>query len=406
MSVGTKFYNTIMANPERRERFDSFGVRLDTAQGQSQLKEFSRFMTYLEKGHGQHYRMDASDEEIKTEIKRKQAAIMLGSQKAMSDLKNKARLDAFAGIGNHLQRDLEILDPVNYKIEYQDQSIWREFVNVRVDSKPGATNYRYKMSDFSAKIKQSSEAVSDIPMVNANKAWFYQNLTKFTGGYQITDDEIKAFMHLGETPDMADIEALDEAYTREHYYTVLNGFRDGTTEGLLNNSNFANSVVASSGAAVTWAAKKALATQVGYDAIMSDVTSLVTAQRVATQNRYWTKSTPGKIRVPIAQYMLLATTARSLAAGSDETMLGYLLKNTPGLADIEPWLDLEGAGTGGADLMIGYVPEPRLLEYIITQERMWLPVQMEGEIWKYGSNEKVAGLVVRNSAPHAYRYGI
>jgi hypothetical protein len=385
----------------------------------AKAKEFARYTAYSQMGMAKDYlatvRMDGisvSDQEIvDAHIERKKAenltltSFELKRNQTYDKIAN-TRLDAFGGIGSALQRDLEALDPKTYAIEYQDQSIWRNFVPVRTDiRRPGVTTYRYKMSDFTAKGKESSEGVSDIPMVNANMASFEQPITKYTTGYQITDDEVKAFLEFGETPDPMYLNAVDESYTRFHYNAVLNGLENGT-EGLLNNSNFANAVVATSGAAVTWAAKKALGTQVGLDAIMFDVQDVVTDLRIASQDRYWNDANPGDIKVPIAQYMLLATTARSLAAGSDMTLLSYILMNTPGLRSIQPMLDLEGAGTGSTDLMLAYMPEARMMEYIITQERMWLPVQMQGELWKYGSNEKVAGLVVRNSVPHAYRYGI
>jgi hypothetical protein len=382
------------------------------------VAEFARYTAFSQNDMAKdyiaavNYRADASDQDIvnmhqdRKKAESNQLALFLAKRKDTLDSHREMRLDAFGGLGSALQRDLEALDPKTYAIEYQDQSIWRNFVPVRTDiRRPGVVTYRYKMSDFTAKGKESAEGVSDIPMVNANMASFTQDITKYTTGYQVTDDEVKAFLEFGETPDPMYLNAVDESYTRFHYNAVLNGLENGT-EGLLNNSNFANAVVATSGAAVTWAAKKALATQVGYDAIMFDVQDLVTDLRIASQDRYWNDANPGIIKVPIAQYMLLATTARSLAAGSDATILTYLLMNTPGLKEIQPMLDLTGAGTGATDLMLGYMPEARMMEYIITQERMWIPAQWQGEILKYGSNEKVAGLVVRNSVPHAYRYGI
>lgn len=386
--------------------------------GSKGAREFARYTAFSQNDMAKDYikavsyRADASDEDIvNMHLERKaaesgQLAQFLAKRHDTLDSHKHMRVDAFGGLGSALQRDLEALDPKTYAIEYQDQSIWRNFVPVRTDiRRPGVTTYRYKMSDFTAKGKESAEGVSDIPMVNANMASYTQDITKYVSGYQVTDDEVKAFLEFGETPDPMYLNAVDESFTRFHYNAVLNGLENGT-EGLLNNSNFANAVVATSGGAVTWAAKKALGTQAGYDAIMFDVQDVVSDLRIASQDRYWNDANPGDIKVPITQYMLLATTARSLAAGSDMTMLTYLLMNTPGLRSIQPMLDLTGAGTGGADLMLAYMPEARMMEYIITQERMWLPAQWQGEILKYGANEKVAGLVLRNSVPHAYRYGI
>lgn len=399
-------------NDPNQHLIKRFGLNKNSSQDMARLKEFARFDSYLRNNMGRFYDAKASDEEIFKDHKRaKEIEGTIAKQKRADALNNlnkmASRFDAFTGVGNALERDLEALDPRTYKILYQDQSIWRDFVPVRTDIRgPGIVNYRYKMRDFSAKVKESSEAVSDIPMVNANAAWFEQAITKFSAGYQLTDDEIKAFMMLGESPSEADLMALDEAYTRKHYSAVLTGLENGVT-GLLNNANFDNAAVATiAGPATTWAAKKALGTQVGLDAIYDDIVEMVVSQRTASQENFWTPMKPGTIKLPIAQYMLIATTPRSLTSASDTTILNYVLQNLPGVASIEPMLDLVGAGTGATDLMLGYVNDPEYMEYIITQERMWLPVQIEGEIWKYGSNEKVAGLVVRNSVQGAYRYGI
>lgn len=371
------------------------------------LHDFARDTTFAYNGV-KSFRTNSSDKEIIEEHnkqKQEERILRLNAKKAVDTLAYQGRLNST--IGGILERDLEILDPETYKVLYQDKSGWRDFIPTKQITAPGATTYRYKFSDRTSQVKVTSEAVSSVPMVNANRKFYDMPVLKALIGYEVTLDEMKAYAFAGQPLESELVEDVLEAYDINHYNSVLKGLSEGGTQlttGLLNNANFANDA-----SAATFAASIALGTQAGLDAIYQEFVDFVNAARTDTKNLFWTPQRPGKIGLPLAQYLAISTTFYSFNKTMNLTLKDAILQNVEGIASIEPILDCAGAGIGagaGNDVMVGWIPDKKVMEYIITQGIEWLPMERHIEIMQFPSNMKLVGMALRNATPNRYLHTI
>jgi hypothetical protein len=130
--------------------------------------------------------------------------------------------------------------------------------------------------------------------------------------------------------------------------------------GLVNNSNVTASAVATVSAATTWAAKLALGTQAGIQAIMNDVNTAVLATWAASN--YDVTGMANQILIPPAQFTLIANALVSTAG--TVSILTYILANniakTQGVnLKIFPSRWCSGAGQSATDRMVAYVADKK-----------------------------------------------
>lgn len=113
--------------------------------------------------------------------------------------------------------------------------------------------------------------------------------------------------------------------------------------------------------------------------------------------------------LPTAVYSYLATTPRS-PTFTDDTMLQYILKQSPWLKSIEHWapLDLGGLKQDGSTpgpRIICYERSPEVLQLVIPQEFEQLPPQMLGMSFKIPCHLRLGGVTVRYPKAIAYLDG-
>ncbi len=118
---------------------------------------------------------------------------------------------------------------------------------------------------------------------------------------------------------------------------------------------------------------------------------------------------PNTLVLPTDIYAYLATTPRS-PTFTDDTMLQYILKQSPWLKSIEYWIPLNTAGkmqdttTTGGRIMC-YEKDPENLSLVIPQEFEQLPPQMIGMAFKVPCHMRFGGVTVRFPKSIAYLDG-
>jgi hypothetical protein len=134
------------------------------------------------------------------------------------------------------------------------------------------------------------------------------------------------------------------------------------------------------GAATNWKNKTP-------DEILKDLNNAVSKIKTTTNGL----ELPDTVALPIAQDVLISTTARSPT--SDTTIKEFFLRNNPGIntAQIPR---LAGAGSGATDRMIVYRAQPDALQLAIPQEFEQFPPQIEGMEMSVPCHMRTGGLLV------------
>lgn len=156
--------------------------------------------------------------------------------------------------------------------------------------------------------------------------------------------------------------------------------------GLFTHPNIPTSNVVNPGGGTQWVNKTP-------DQILFDINDAFAEIHENTKMR----ERPTRLLLPVRQWNLIAATPRS--ANSDTTILQYVVRNSPFITSpdqIMPLVELDGAGTGGADIMVAYDPDPDKLEMDIPHELDFLPVQERGLSFLVPGWAKAGGL-------HIYR---
>lgn len=130
----------------------------------------------------------------------------------------------------------------------------------------------------------------------------------------------------------------------------------------------------------TWATKTPLE-------ILKDLNQMITTVDAVTFGREIIDT----IVIPLAQMQLLKTTPFS--AYSDKTIYTFFTENNPGIM-LEAWPALKGAGTSGADLMIGYVRDLDHVRFEIPVAFEQHPEQLDGLEYKVPYHAETAGIIM------------
>ena len=105
------------------------------------------------------------------------------------------------------------------------------------------------------------------------------------------------------------------------------------------------------------------------DEILTDFFGIANSIRVATKYAH----NPDTLLMPEAQYDYIARTR--MGTTETRTILEHFLATQRRITTVEPWDDLDGAGTGGADRMVCYPKDPDVLALIEPNAFEQLPGQ-------------------------------
>lgn len=180
-----------------------------------------------------------------------------------------------------------------------------------------------------------------------------------------TIPELESAQRLGRPVDAQKYEGMQLKYQMDIDEMVYIGDTDLGEYGLLNSNLVTPSNVATVSGATTWAAKIALGTDTGAQAILTDVNALLSAVWAASG---WAV-VPDTLLVPPTQFALLVSTKVSTAGNM--SILQFLKDNSLALAkngkplNIQPvkWLVGRGAGSPATDRMVAYTKDRKRVRY-------------------------------------------
>ncbi len=271
------------------------------------------------------------------------------------------------------ERELEYIKVKTYDIKYPGLFA-RRYVPVSNEAGSGATEVTYRQYDRFGRAKIVVPGSTDAPRVDVKGTEFTRPTRTIKASYGWDLIELRQSIQANKSLDSrrasacrrAIEEVLDEVAS-------LGAPAYGIPTGFLNNAN-----VAIDAAAGAWSAATG-------DAIVADV---------AASWRLMASDTKGVERadtllLPDDQHALIST--KRMEAGTDTTVLEFILKNFRGLAAIEPWYRLDGAGVGAVDRAVLYRRSPDHLQQEINNEFEQLPVFQRGSNFEVECLAQTAG---------------
>ena len=311
-------------------------------------------------------------------------------------VKNKIHKDS--GEGAFFARELDLMKPALYGVQYPAM-MHPIALPVSSDKNPAAMTVSYKMFDIVGIAKVISNYADDLPRADVLGKEFFLNVHTLGVSCGWNTFELAAGMETGRPIDRSKLAAAQEIILRLADKLAFLGDSTLGIIGFTNITSMPNTVVPTSGAAVTWAAKLALGTDVGRNAILDDL--LLPHTRMATT----TKGTevPDTYAISPSSYAQIAQTPRTSV--SDLTILDFYKKAHPEVEFVIcPFL--ETSGTGAAKQMILYRRDPSKLELEIPQDVVVHEAEKRGLEWIVAVTMRFAGIQARYPLSLDSSYGM
>lgn len=290
------------------------------------------------------------------------------------------------------QRELEQVKAKSYDVLKVPLKAF-ELIPVDSTTAPGARTVTYEQYDSTGIAKIISNYADDLPTADVKGKEFTSMIKSIGNSYVYSKDDIRAAQFAGKPLNQRKANAAVEAHRQLMNKLAFFGDAEHNIKGFLTNSNVPNSPVAAGAATtLTWATKTA-------DEILFDLNDAVSDMLDLTKG----VEVPNTIVMPIAQYNLIATTARS--ANSDTTILEFFKGNNPGIT--VTWAtELKGAFTGGTDGFIVYNRNPDKLWMEIPMMVQMSPAQEKGLAYEVPCESKFGGVIIPYPLSVSIRRGI
>lgn len=299
-----------------------------------------------------------------------------------------SNLDAAEGI--FFQRQLEHVKSETYDVEYPELMA-RRLIPVSHDAGPGATSITYQQFDRVGVMELISDYSNALKRVDILGKEFTSPVKSIGGAYGYSLQEIRSAQMANLNLDARKAEAARRAFEEAVELIARTGNSETGLKGFLNHPNVPRGDAAEGESTETeWANKTP-------EEIVRDISDAVAQIRSDTNG---VESGPFVVLLPDAQYTRIATTKNS--DSSDVTILEFVLKSNPWVAEIVPWWALKGAGVGGTDRMILYTRNPSKLTLEIPQDFEQLAVQEKGLEFEIPCHGRIGGVIVYR--PYSIRY--
>lgn len=292
---------------------------------------------------------------------------------------NETKLDAQETL--FFERELEKIKSKTYDKKYPELKI-RKLVPVNSDVDPGADTITYYQYDSVGMAKIVESYAKDFPRVDVLRKKFSSDVQSLGDSYGYSIQEIRKAKMAGipleqrraNTARKAMMQSEDELGAKGDVKSGLGGLftNPNTTEYVLPNG---------AGGFKTFATKTP-------DEILADLNGMVNTVVDITNG----VETVDTLLLPIAQYTLISSTARS--ATSDTTILQFFMRNNPFIQNVDHYHKLKGLGAGGTDRMFAYRRDPDVLTLEIPQDFEQFPPQPEGMEFVIYCHERFGGVII------------
>lgn len=270
---------------------------------------------------------------------------------------NVQRMDL--GEGSFFARELEVIKGQLFERQYPDMK-HAVLIPISPDADPTAEFITYRMFDKQGIAKIVANYGDDLPRADIEAREFTIRVFTLAMAVGWNIFELRAAEKAGRPIDRAKLMAASENVQRLADRLAFLGDSTVGIVGFTNNANVPDTVVATSGAAVTWAAKIALGTLAGIEAILADLNAPFVRMATATKGKE-------SINTVVLSPSSFAQIASTRIPDTDSTILEFFLKAHPGVM-VETCHWLETSGTGATKQMVAYNRSPEKLQLEIPQD--------------------------------------
>lgn len=252
-------------------------------------------------------------------------------------IQSTGRMDASESI--HFARQLEVVKSQTYDVKRPMLSALA-LMPIDTSVSEGAETVTYRQFDTVGMAKVIANYADDLPRADVSAKEFTTPVRGIGISYGYSMQEIRASALAGTQLDARKARAAMKGHEETINKLAWSGDAAHGLVGFLNQPNIPAVVIPAdgSGSSKTFASKTA-------DQILRDMFNVVNSVEITTKGIH--RAT--ELWMPIEQYAYISVTPRS--ATSDTTILEFFQKNRPSVT-VKQIVELDGAGTAGADVMI------------------------------------------------------
>jgi len=309
-------------------------------------------------------------------------------------IRNLSNLDSPAQ-GAFFAKQLEHVKAQTYDVDYPELKA-RKLIPVSGDAGPGATSITYRQYDQVGVMELIADYSNALKRVDILGSEFTSPVKSIGGAYGYSLQEIRSAQMANLNLDQRKANAARRAFEEAVERIAKTGNAETGLKGFLNHANVPRGDVAQGATGADATAKRLWANKTPAE-IVKDISAGV-ASIISTTNEV--EAGPFTLVIPTEQYALIASTKNS--ESSDVTILEFVLKSNPWIAEIVPWHALKGAGSGGTDRMLFYTRHPDKLTLEIPQDFEQLNVQEVGLEFQIPCHGRIGGVIWYR--PYSARY--
>lgn len=293
-------------------------------------------------------------------------------------------------------RQLETIFVETYDVLYPDLKARMLFpLDNRVS--PASPIYTYRQFDKFGEAKIIHDYAQDLPNVDVRGREYTHSVAAVGTSYQYSIQDLRAAAMAGLPLDQMKADAA--RYVMEQKLESLAAIGDSTlgyngtamtgftnAPSILDSTSLFNGTRWDNGATVAQ--------------ILADLNAMQKNIFTTTKGVF----TPDTLVLPTVAHGILSTTARS-PTFTDDSILQYVLKQSPWLKSIEFWPKLDNAGASAYGRVMMYKKDPKVVQLAIPQPFEQFAPQPVGLAFKVPCHMRVGGVVVRYPAAVTFMDG-
>lgn len=296
-------------------------------------------------------------------------------------------------------RQLEFIYTQTYDVLYPDLKA-RQLIPVDMGVDPGAELVTYRQFDQLGEAKVSDDQASDGPNAEIVGQEFKTPVRSIVASYRYSLQDLRRASMANLNLDGRKAEAARDFILRKMESLACIG--DGITNGITGLSNIPGSqavTITTKTTANDWPSANAGAGATPAQ-VLADVNKMQQAIFVNTKGIWM----PDTLVLGTGGYAYLGLTPQS-PTFTNQTILQYILSQSPWLKSIEYWPRLDTAGSGSHERMVMYKKDPRVLCQIIPQDFEQLPPQARAYSFVVNCHARYGGVQCRYPLATAYMDG-
>jgi hypothetical protein len=258
----------------------------------------------------------------------------------------------------------------------------------------GATNYIWREYKNFGQARMYSDYGTDIPRVDIGGTEHSIKVKDVTASFGYNIFEIRRAIYGGLPLEQKKARAARVAIERKLDKLAWNGDANYNIQGFIKYPGTTEVTIPNTGtgSTKTWSTKTA-------DQILTDLGLIKNGVYFGTNG----VEEINTILIPMAQMDLIKNMQKSTA--SDTTVYEYFVRNNPNIT-LEAIREVDGAGTGGTDMIIGYKKSPEILRFELPLAFEQFPPQLDGVEYRVVAHAQVVGCIVYYPLSIAYGEGI